>query len=77
MALIGTIPAWNATSKREARQFTVHRTKLRFYQSQDSKEPYCDPRYLLAFNNQDCFGAELAESLVSSDVGSLHVEGMA
>ena len=73
MALIGTMLARLATTPWRAKTFTIHQTKIQFYQSQDSKDPHCEPRDLPSFNQNDWIDAEGAESTCFDDVTSVHM----
>ena len=74
MATIGTIPSRGNLAKWKAKTFTIHQTKLRYYQSGESKAPYRDPGKLPSFDRNDWLDAETAKSTCFDDVTSAHVE---
>ena len=74
MATISTIPSRRNLAPWKAKTFMLHQTKLRYYQSGDSKAPYCDPGDLPSFDHNDWLEAETAKSTCFDDVTSAHVE---
>ena len=74
MALIGTMPTRPATTLWRAKTFIIHQTKIRFYQSRDSRVLHRDPRDLPSFNRNNWVDAEEAMSTCFDDVTSVHVE---